>query len=203
MNTRLRFNARRLVMPLLALAALAAGLTGCQSGGPQVQTDYDKSVNFTQYHTFAFQPGRIVSRLGTRDVDNTLVGNRIRDAVLTQLPARGLQPVTQNPDLVVTYIAGAQNRQQVEDLGPSPYDSPFFGGPFFLRHDAAWWGPGYDQFYVRNYTEGTLILDMIDPRTRQLVWRAYVTGEVGKPDEGTINKAVAAALKNFPPKTKS
>ena len=145
---------------------------------PNVQTDYDPHVNFAQYHTFAFQRGRIVSRLGTNDTDNTLLDNRIRSAVESDLPAKGLQPVAQNPDLVVAYIAGAQNRQQIEDLGPTPYAGPFFPGSFGFRRAGAWWGPGYDQFYVHDYTEGTLILDFVDPHTQQLVWRAYVSGEV-------------------------
>ena len=192
---------RRHVFPLAALGL--AALAGCDSGnGPTVKTDYDKRVNFAQYHTFAFQRGRIVSRLGTPDTNNTLVDGRIRDAVVSQLTAKGLQLNTQSPDLVATYIAGAQTKQQIENLGPDLYDSPYFGGPFgFRRGD--WWGPGYDQFYVNNYTQGTLILDLIDPHTRQLVWRAYVTEEISQPDEKTINRAVSAALNKFPPAPKS
>lgn len=175
---------------------------GCDSGnGPTVKTDYDKHVNFAQYHTFAFQRGRIVSRLGVPDTNNTLVDGRIRDAVVNQLSAKGLQLNTQSPDLVATYVAGARNKQEIENLGPTPYDSPYFGGPFGFRHEG-FWGPGYDQFYVNNYTQGTLILDLIDPHTRQLVWRAYVTQSIDQPDAKTINNAVAAALKQFPPTPK-
>ena len=190
------------VLPIAALGLAAALLAGCNSGdGPNVKTDYDKNVNFAQYHTFAFQPGRLVSRLGTPDTNNTLVAGRIQNAVVNQLTAKGLQPVTQNPDLVATYVAGARTRQEVEDLGPTPYASPYFGGPFAFRRDA-FFGPGFDQFYTNTYTQGTLILDLIDPRTKQLVWRAYVSGPVDQPDQKTVNNAVAAALKNFPPKPK-
>lgn len=190
------------VLPIAALGLAAALLAGCNSdSGPNVKTDYDKNVNFAQYHTFAFQPGRIVTRLGTPDPNNTLVADRIRDAVVNQLAAKGLQPVTQNPDLVATYIAGAKTKQDIESMGPDPYNSPYFGGPFGFRRDA-FWGPGYNQFYTNTYTQGTLILDLIDPRTKQLVWRAYVSGPVDNPDQKTVNNAVAAALKNFPPSPK-
>lgn len=190
------------VAPLAALAVATALLAGCNSGdGLNVKTDYDKNVNFAQYHTFAFQPGRLVSRLGTPDTNNTLVAGRIQNAVINQLTAKGLQPVTQNPDLVATYVAGAKTKQDIESMGPDPYNSPYFGGPFGFDR-GAYFGAGYDQFYTNTYTQGTLILDLIDPRTKKLVWRAYVSGPVDQPDQKTVSNAVAAALKNFPPKSK-
>ncbi|MGI4792252.1 MAG: DUF4136 domain-containing protein [Janthinobacterium lividum] len=192
------------VAPLITLGMAALVLAGCDNGNNDfsVKTDYDKRVSFSQYHTFAFQKGRLVSRLGTSDPNNTLVDGRIHDAVVNQLTAKGLQLNTQNPDLVATYIAGARSKQEVEDLGPEPYDSPYFGGRFGFRH-GDWWGAGYDQFYINTYTQGTLILDLIDPKTKQLVWRAYVTGQIDQPDEKTVNKAVSSALKNFPPAPKN
>ncbi len=194
---------KRRVLPLAALGLAALVFAGCDSGnGPNVKTDYDKNTNFAQYHTFAFQRGRIINRLGVTDANNTLVDGRIRDAVVNQLSAKGLQINTQSPDLVVTYVAGARNRQEIENLGPTPYDSPFFGGPFGFER-RGFYGAGYDQFYVNNYTQGTLILDFIDPHTKQLVWRAYVSGPVDQPDAKTINNAVSAALKQYPPKPKS
>ena len=204
MNTRTKPSgaAIRPLFSLVAVGAAALLFAGCDSGnGPTVKTDYDKTVNFAQYHTFAFQRGRIVTRLGTPDTNNTLVADRIREAVVSQLSAKGLQPVTQNPDLVVTYVAGAKTKQDIESMGPTPYHSPYFGGPFGFDR-GAYFGTGYDQFYTTTYTEGTLILDLIDPRTRHLVWRAYVTGPVDNPDQKAINKAVSAALKKFPPTPK-
>ncbi len=198
-----RLNAlKRRVAPLAALGLAALLFAGCDSGnGPNVKTDYDKNVNFAQFHTFAFQRGRIINRLGVTDSDNTLVDGRIHDAVVDQLSAKGLTLNQQSPDLVVTYVAGARTKREVEDLGPTPYDSPFFGGPFAFRRDA-FFEPGFDEFYVNTYTQGTLILDFIDPHTKQLVWRAYVSGPVDKPDFKTINNAVSAALKQYPPKPK-
>ena len=83
---------KRLGLLLLALGVIGGLAAGCKSGsgGPNVQTDYDPHVNFAQYHTFAFQRGRIVSRLGTNDTDNTLLDNRIRTAVESDLPVKNL-----------------------------------------------------------------------------------------------------------------
>ena len=199
---RLPRLAKRYVLPFAAIGAAALVLAGCDSGnGPPVRTDYDKNVNFAHSHTFAFQKGRIVTRLGTPDTNNTLVDGRIRDAVVNQLSAKGLQLNTQNPDLVATYVAGARNKQEIENLGPTPYDGPYFGGPFGFER-GGFYGAGYDQFYTNSYTQGTLILDLIDPHTKKLVWRAYVTEAIDQPDQKTVNGAVSAALKQFPPKPK-
>ncbi len=190
------------IVSVAALGLAAVLLAGCNSGdGPNVKTDYDKSVNFAQYRTFAFQPGRLVSRLGTPDTNNTLVAGRIQNAVVNQLMAKGLQPVTQNPDLVATYVAGAKTRQDIESMGPDPYNSPYFGGPFGFDR-GAYFGAGYNEFYTNTYTQGTLILDLIDPHTKKLVWRAYVSGPIDQPDQKTVNNAVSAGLKSFPPSQK-
>ncbi len=198
----------RRFLPALATALVGGTLlVGCNSGdGPKVTTDYAPNTNFAQYHTYAFQPGRIMTRLGANDPNNTLLNNRIQTAVAEALPAEGLTPTTQNPDLVVTYIAGAQNKQEIENMGPQVYDGPYFGPGFFFRPYGAWWDQGFDNYYVQNYTQGTLILDFVDPRTKQLVWRAYVSNKInstGPVDQKTIDAAVKAALKQYPPKPKT
>ena len=201
-------QSRRRFLPALA-AALVGGalLVGCDSGsgGPKVTTDYAPNTNFAQYHTYAFQPGRIMTKFGANDPNNTLLNNRIQDAVAEALPAKGLTATTQNPDLVVTYIAGAQNKKEIEDLGPQVYNGPYFGQGFFFRPYGAWWDTGFDRYYVNNYTQGTLILDFVDPRTKQLVWRAYVSNKInsnGPVDQKAVDAAVNAALKQYTPKAK-
>lgn len=200
-------RSRRLFLPALAAALLGGALlVGCNSDdGPKVTTDSAPNANFAQYHTYAFQPGRIMTKFGANDPNNTLLNNRIQAAVASVLPEKGLTASTQNPDLVVTYIAGAQNKQQIEDLGPQVYDGAYFGRGFFFRPEGAWWNRGYDNYYVNTYTQGTLILDFVDPRTKQLVWRAYVSSKInssGPVDQKTIDSAVNAALKQYPPKPK-
>lgn len=200
-------RSRRRLIPALAAALLGGALlAGCNSGdGPKVTTDFAPNTHFAQYHTYAFQPGRIMTKFGANDPNNTLLNNRIQDAVAAALPEKGLTPTTQNPDLVVTYIAGAQNKQEIEDLGPQVYDGPYFGSGFSFRPGGAWWNSGFDRYYVNSYTQGTLILDFVDPRTKQLVWRAYVSNKInssGLVDQKTIDSAVNAALKQYPPEPK-
>ena len=59
---------------------------------------------------------------------------------------------------------------------------------------------GYAPRRTYTYTEGTLIIDMIDARTNQLVWRGSVAGTVDNPAnlERQVEKAVRAILKQYP-----
>jgi hypothetical protein len=54
------------------------------------------------------------------------------------------------------------------------------------------------------FTEGTLVIDMRDPSTRSLVWRAIASEE--KSDaikiEGKLDDMVRKSLEKYPPKLK-
>jgi len=55
------------------------------------------------------------------------------------------------------------------------------------------------------YTVGTLVVDLFDVRTMQLVWRGAGTETLSdKPEKDTqkLNKAVEKMFKDFPPKSK-
>lgn len=193
-----------LALLLFLVSLLTLLLAGCgSSGGPSVATDFDPKADFTRYHTFSYRSGRIMLQGDIPDSNNTLLDNRIRDAVTDALEAKGLRPDSANPDLVVTYIAGAHNRQEIQDLGPEigAYGfGPRWYGPGYYG-GGGWWGPSYERFWVRNYTQGTLIVDLIDAHTHQLAWRAYVSGEVhGKPDAKQVRKVVDRVFRDYPPK---
>ena len=197
---------RSLWLPLAMLLLIAAA--GCGgSPSPDIKTDYDSKVYFSAYKTFAFQTGRIILPSDiTPDSNNTLIDDRIRNAVTAQMTAKGLQPDPTNPDLVVTYVAGAKNKLEVEKQIAAPPPPGWAAGGWYqpgYYGPNGWWDPGYNAYFTRNYTEGTLIVDLIDPKAKKLIWRAYVTGEVRKiPDDKAINTLFAKILSKYPPKPK-
>jgi hypothetical protein len=190
---------------LLLLLLLLTG-AGCVSSGPNIKTDYDTKADFSKYKTFAFQSGRIVLPDNIPDTNNTLIDNRLRNAITAQMEAKGFQPDSDNPDLVVTYLAGAKNKQEVEQRIASPPPPGWAAGGWYqpgYYGPGGWWDAGYTQYFTRNFTEGTLILDIIDVKAKELVWRAYVTGEVSKvPDDKAVNNLIAKILAKYPPKLK-
>jgi len=58
---------------------------------------------------------------------------------------------------------------------------------------------------VRNVTDGTLVIDIYDAKTKQPVWHGTATKQVGSKtvSQEELDQAVAAVLANFPPPVKS
>jgi len=186
-----------------ALAAVAVGLTvllisGCVS--TNALTDYDPGADFSKFHTYVWSGGKDITTQGM--LENSLVDKRVKEIVTRQLTAKGLTEVAagQPSDLVVRYWVGIKDKQSVESVpgsslgyGYGPY-GPYWGGR---------WGTAYDQVIVNNYREGTLIIDLIDAKTKELAWRAYLVQTVEKNLDKTAAKAeknAEAAFGNYPPR---
>jgi hypothetical protein len=158
----------------------------------QARTDYDPDVDFSRYHTYQISPGQVTSGYET-PTPNTLVADRISNAIATQLGARGLRQTPDKPDLRVGFVAGARSRLELETSAPYyPALAPYWG--------SSWWGP--QQAWVSEYQHGTLVIDLVDSSTNKLVWRSIVEADrnsvtaLGKPE--AIQKAVAKAFQSWP-----
>lgn len=179
----------------LIIATLSLGM---MTSSAQIHVDFNKEVNFKQYKTFRFEPGTVIRKLGVRDTDNTFMNQYIDKAVTKDLIAKGLTPSSNHPDLVITYLAGAREKQQVQNYMNGPGFYPYSGFYGF----GGWWGPGWNNFWVRNYEEGTIIIDVYDAKKAQLVWRAYAVSSINKfNEEQFVQKQVNKSFKHFPPKS--
>ena len=170
--------------------ALALALAACSS--VKVQTEYDKSTDFKGYKTYAWIPQEPGPEQAPANRDP-----RIREAVVRGiddgLASKGLtkaQP-NQTPDLLVAVHGFAVNQIDVRSYGyrygPSPYGYyPTLATP-----------GGVD---VRQYRAGTLIIDLVDAATKQMVWRGTATDTFDPGAEAkTISKAIDATLSEYPP----
>jgi hypothetical protein len=163
-------------------AAWLGGLVLCTGLGcaTHVHTEHAPNANFAGYRTFALTQGHVFNE-GRLDERDTLVRDRIDSALRTELSAKGLQATNLNPDLLVTYTAGARTKAEVV---PNPEAYTLGGMP------APW---------LSEYRQGTLIIDFIDADTKQLVWRSYARAEdqnFRTPEN--IDKVVDKALEKFP-----
>lgn len=171
------------------------------SSQAQIRVDYDQSVDFSKYKTFRFEPGTVIRKLGVRDTTNTFLNQYIREAVTKDLEGKGLTPTTGKADLVITYMLGAREKQQVQNYGPY---YPYYGGfgGFGFMGWGGWWGPGWNTPYVRNYEEGTVVIDVYDAKEAQLIWRAYAVSSIDKFNEKKfVNKQIKKSFKKFPPES--
>lgn len=172
-------------LPVLLLFLLAS----CSS--VRVYSDYDKSVDFTQYRTYAYQKSGI-DKVEISDLDK----KRILRAIDQQMAAKGFSK-SENPDLLVNIFT--KEREQVD----------------VNQFNAGWgwgWGWGWSPWMwggmntsVSSYVEGTLFIDLIDNRKKELIWQGegigVLTRNIDKKDE-RINEFVAKILAQYPPKKK-
>src|SRR6201988_4945473 len=167
---------------LLALAGVIL-LTGMVSAG-QVKTDYDRSANFAQYKTYSWEQVKTKDPL---DVD------RIKSAVNAALAAKGWTQVDSGGDISVMAMEITHNQQTLNTY----YDG--FGGGWRWR---GFGGLGEATTTTETYKVGTLIVDLFDAKTKELVWRGSSSDTLSNNSSKNIqnmNKDVEKMFKNFPP----
>jgi len=177
----------------VALCAVLV-LGGCSS--VSVTTDHDPDCNFAALKTYEWLSSTkdaLSANAQTNMFQNSMIEKRFQNAVVEQLKAKGITEDTTKPDFVIMYYAGTQNKVNVTNYG---YGYGRWGG---------YGGGGVD---VQQYTEGTIILDFYDAKTKQLVWRGTASGALASkpsPEEATekLNGVVAKMLADYPPKPKS
>jgi hypothetical protein len=186
-----------------ALAVLALALGACTvplspSGtpgarsGPVASAESDTAVDFARYRSFGWQPG-VQPLTGEPRVDDPFLHQRIEKAVEDEMVAKGFAPAAPGAaDLLLVYRLALR-----EDFQAGALDTAGAPGPS--------WAPGVQsQLFGRATKRGSMVLDMIDPERRAIVWRGQVESEVGyyaDPDQQLprVQRAVRALLSRFPP----
>jgi hypothetical protein len=170
---------------------------GC--AGQQVTTDYSPATSFSQFRTFA-----LVSAPDTAPAQQ-LLDQRVRSAVQAQLIGKGLtQTDRQNADLFVGYGMVDKTHTNVYTYR----DGWGWGGGWgwrYYRWGVAW--PMTVQRQVETYTDGTVVVNLVDAKTKQVVWEGEVADvvnlPVGNPVSATkeIDAAVSKLFAKYPPQS--
>lgn len=184
---------------VVVVVAFALVVAGC-AVRYDVKTDYDPQADFAAYRSFAVPPRDKADT--PNQFDNSLVIKRIERMVVRQLEARGLTRAEAGAaDLTLRFWLTAEEKTAVSTVPSSPFYGPF-GAPYPYPYNHGRWGPMFDDVIVRNYVEGTLVLDLVDAKRNELVWRAYVVGTVSRDREAAfaaLDEALIRALAAYPP----
>ena len=187
MNTRF---VRRLAGALGVLA-----LAGCAAVGPEISTDYDATVEFSKYATFAFMDREERGQATTYD---TIGDRRVIAAVTRELEARGYRRVESGPDLLVNFAMTTEDIQDVRTVPSAGLPPPWYGwrGGYYYP-----W-PAYTyETYVDRYERGTLFIDLVDTERRQLVWEGRAVGRITQATRenpaGALDNAVAEIFARY------
>ncbi|MET6991435.1 DUF4136 domain-containing protein [Sediminicola arcticus] len=183
------------IAPLLVLLFMSS----CTS--VRVLSDYDKEVNFNSFKSYAFYKTGIDKAL-ISDLDK----KRILKAIETEMASKGFVK-SNEPDVLISIFT--KEREQVDvynnywgggfGWGWNPYY--WGGGPGFGWGRGFGWGGGSN---VSTRTEGSLYVDMIDTKTKELVWQGRGVGTLNntkniEKKEERIKEFVAEILKAYPP----
>jgi len=170
---------------LLSLALLG----GCSSYS--LTYDYDVTASFARYKTFDYYTSK-KGKGGT----TTLMDKRVRAAVERELQARGFAMETKgDPDFLVTYYPVMQKKsyRTSTHVGMGWGYRPMYGGV------------GTTTSQVHHYKEGTIVIEIVDFRTNQLIWQGAAVGALTGLDtpeaaDEAVPKAVRDILAKFPPR---
>jgi hypothetical protein len=167
-------------MKMLALGLFFAFLACAQ----KIEIEFDQAVDFTKFKTFAIRAGQLNSK--SPSLNSDLIRKRINADIQKALESKGLTFVTSGPsDLNIRYTLGAARKVETE------------------AYPAGWRGWG-TQIVRVPYTEGTLVIDLRDPSTKSLSWRAIARQEKSDPAklEGKLDDMVKKSFDKYPPKVK-
>jgi hypothetical protein len=166
----------------IALLLLAAVSLVAQD----VKSNFMPGIDFSKYHTYKW----VAIEGGAHP--NQIVDAEIKQAVDAQMATKGLTKTdTDKADLYVGYQTAVDQQKQWNGYG--------MGG-------GVRWG-GMATATSSNIDVGTLVLDMYDPATKQLVWTGSATKTMDpssnqEKNQKNLDKAMAKLLKNYPPKSK-
>lgn len=180
----------------LIAASLVALLAGCSSL-PEADADWSPDFDFSKVQSYAFvDRGKL--RANT-PMTSDITRNRIESAVEKTLNLKGLR-FEKDPaaaDLQVSYHVTAKDKQDIHTYNTGVNYCYRCGYGMGMNM-------GTTDVRVTEYTEGTLIIDMVDPKSNQSIWRGHLSAKISdlKSQQErieAINYAVTTILAKFPP----
>lgn len=182
-------NIAKGVVTLVAVTSLF----GCASMA--INADFDPQANFTGLKTYAWLPEPEGQDSDPRQ-GNPLMDAYIRKAIENELAAKGYTK-SESPDFHLGYHASLAGKQSVQMV------NTYYGyGP-------GWYAPGMMAPVVATpqvyeYSEGSLIIDIVDPTAHKLMWRGSAQADLNRnpsteEKQRKVDAAVEKILKRFPP----
>lgn len=168
---------------VLFLFILGLSLVSCNS--IRVYSDFDSEIDFSSYQSFAFYKTG-VDKVEISDIDK----KRILKSIEENLTQKGMS-ISEIPDLLINISTKSSENIYIDNS----YYSPYYSG----------WYPYYGRNYRRvahTTSEGVLYIDIIDTKSKQLVWQGKGIGFLSSNRmnrdelvEGYVNKILSV----YPP----
>lgn len=158
-----------------ALCALLMCVTTSAAFGQQVSVNYNRSVNFSQYHTYAW------GSENANKVQNSILAQNAQSDINMALQTRGLRMVqeSENPDLLLVVSGGMKQTTSWTAMGMRGI------------------GGGVGTITPEQNVEGTMVVELFDAKTQAIVWRGIGQDTLSNNGDKNTKKVASAVTKMF------
>ena len=179
-----------------ALVALAAAVTLGACSSVTVNTDWNTSLDFTKYKTYAWLPDTVDKDLAPFTIQN------LQTAIDGALQKHGMTKVTSDPDLYVTFRAKTGSYTQYTTVSTGYGYGAGWGGWGCYGCMGGMYG-GVSTTSASQVPTGNLIVVLVDPKMNEMVWRSNAKADLASDMSGRaeqLNSAMEQMFQGFPPK---
>jgi hypothetical protein len=189
---------------------LAAGLLLLAADcSPKVRVDQSQNANYSRYKSYAFMDSDMQVVAGKNPLYyNQIATQNVENTIRAELTKKGFRENMRRPDLLIGYHFFVEKKTQNVATGNGlngygPYSG--WGRWGFQGWGPGWYGFGGPQYVQQEYEAGTVVVDMVDVRTRQLVWRGSVQDAINNPAKISeqLSREVARIVEKFPDRQNS
>jgi hypothetical protein len=176
----------------LALLLVPCVLTLASCSTTDVRSEGAPHADLSKYHSFTWEPSAQLEQpdqFSARKDD--VLDSQIKSEVKKDLATKGLNEISKEGDLRVSYAIRTYDNVQVE--------------PAFLPYPYTPVGPNETIQRVVENQQGSLVLDFVDAKSGKLVWRGVAVSDIGKagPDQDQIRDSIDKILKKLPERTEN
>ena len=178
------FNRVKIYWVLPAILLLVA----CSSQPPQPEIDYKPDYDFAAIKTYGFAPRQTMS-------GPSMLTNAVEMAIEDEMDKNGIQLVpADKADVLVQFMVGSEDKRQVNTYQTQNY----------YRNCWRCGSQTSTEVRVTEYTEGAIIVDIIDPALNHSIWHAGIEGRVNKKKSSAerkqnVKQLMTDMFAHFPP----
>ncbi len=182
------------VRAAVLIAVLGSALPA--AAGNKVETDFNPNADFKAYKTWDWVPNHDVGHHGV--LAGEVARGMVERALTGQLDRAGLRRAAsgETADLLVRYWGDvAEGKSGIQTTGPMGGYDPYTGG---------YWTDMFQSSAMYTEQIATIIVDLIDPKTKNLAWRAFIHQKYGVPSTSgsPVADALTRAFDEYPPTAK-
>jgi hypothetical protein len=190
---------KRMYRSLLAISLAGVFLICLSASAADIRVDWSREASFDSYHTYQWIPSKATNHPFYRQY----VDEYVNYALTHKKHLREVSE-SQNPDLLVTYQLSTKDVIDTQTYGYGPGWSGWgWGGWGWGGWGWGWGGPSYYQTQQIPRVMGVLTLNLIDAKTKKIVWQGQAIQEnmmkSGNAEEKQVADSIYDMLKRYPP----